>query len=674
MKARFLVLLLILVVASLSQPRVLAQQPRPPRNPQATLDRLRRERGMVTAYVDPQTGTPAYLQGDLARDARRDPLAATLDFFSRYRDAWGLGDPNLTLRLKAQTTDRLGYIGLRFEQRIANFPVLGADLRAQINPSGVLDVITGRLLPDVQLPALRPQLNRDAAVARAQRIVRGVVQGEPRLGVARVADVDHLVWEIWLYDSGQPARWQLYVDALNGTILRQIDVLNFARNRQTYVDDGSLPRTLVRSEGQGPVADQDVNAAHDNAGIVYDYYLSNFGRDSIDGNGMPIVSTVHYGYQYNNAFWDGAQMVYGDGDGSRFAHLPRALDVVAHELTHGVTEYTSNLAYTDTSGALSESFSDIFAALIDTANWDIGETVYTPNVSGDALRSLDDPTRYGQPGVWGEYIRTSADNGGVHLNSGILSRVAYEIATTIGRPKTGQIFYRTLTQKLTFSADFVVTRNAAIKACDELIGAAGITEQDCADVRMAFLRSGIGIASQRPATTTGSYKQYLPLWLEGSNAAARLAPPTIPACNTELLRNGSFENGETGWPTDAPGGNVVSGDTATSGASSAKLSNGYRLLQWTRLPNNARTLTIQLRALRATPAASNQTTLTIRTETSDGAVFSPVATMTGADPTNVWQSYSVTIDVGTIQDVRLVFENFNATHYIDDVSLVAQCG
>lgn len=641
---------------------------------QAALAQLERERGNVEAVIDAVTGTPAYLHGNLVQNADRDPAAAARTFIERYGAAWGIGQTEQTLRLVAQTSDQLGYINLRFEQRWAGLPVFDTDLRVQIGPDGRLTTINGQLLPEVQPPTIKPQLTREQARQRVQALVGGVQQTEPQLGVARIAGVDYLVWEMWQIDQARPARWRVQLDALNGTLRSQVDVLAKARDRRTFTAQNLeiTPGELVRSENQPPVADQVVNAAHDNAGVVYDYFRNTFGRDSIDGAGMPIISTVHYGVSFNNAFWDGSQMVYGDGDGVQFAPLAQGLDVVAHELTHGIIEYTADLNYSDQSGALNEAFADIFAALIDSANWDIGETIYTPAIPADALRYGADPTRSGDPGVWGEYLRTSLDSGGVHSNSGIFFRLAYEIGTTIGRAKTAAIFYRVLSQKLTRTSDFVVARNLTIATCDELIGTGGINEQDCADVRMAFIRSGIGqpVVSVQPNPLP--QRSMLPLVVQGSGAPPRLPPLPPTICGAQLVENGGFESGLRGWVTDASPATVSDTYPRTGGSRSAQLNASYQLLRYVRLPTGARNVTIAFNVQRSDAADPTQPTLEVRVEAGDGSVIAVLTTLTGAQP-QTWQTFTTSLDVSTRRDVRLVFKDRYGTHTIDDVSIVATC-
>jgi len=198
-----------------------------------------------------------------------------------------------------------------------------------------------------------------------------------------------------------------------------------------------LPGTTVLGEGDPAAHDDAANQAYTGTGATYDLYFSAFQRNSIDNRGMNLLSTVHYSQKYDNAFWNGQQMVYGDGDGDLFGLFTRPIDVTGHELTHGVTQYTANLEYQDESGALNESFSDVFGSLVkqqslkqtaDTADWLIGQGIFTSKVHGVALRSMKAPgTAYDdlvlgrdpQPADMDHFAKTTDDNGGVHINSGI---------------------------------------------------------------------------------------------------------------------------------------------------------------------------------------------------------------------------------------------------------------
>ncbi|MFI1012878.1 M4 family metallopeptidase [Streptomyces sp. NPDC020965] len=239
--------------------------------------------------------------------------------------------------------------------------------------------------------------------------------------------------------------------------------------RRTIHDCGTrtrLPGEKVRSEGQEPGRDATVNRVYAGLGSTFELLLKSYGRNSLDGRGLPLIASVHYGKKYANAFWNGEQMVFGDGDGKIFLDFSLPVDVIAHELAHGLTQYTANLEYFGQSGALNESVSDVFGSLVkqythdetaDQADWLIGAGLLAPAVSGVALRSMKEPgTAYDddvlgkdpQPGSMDDYVHTDRDNGGVHINSGIPNRAFYLLATELGGKsweRAGQIWFDTLT-------------------------------------------------------------------------------------------------------------------------------------------------------------------------------------------------------------------------------------
>ncbi|ARU60627.1 hypothetical protein CBW65_05665 [Tumebacillus avium] len=211
--------------------------------------------------------------------------------------------------------------------------------------------------------------------------------------------------------------------------------------------------------------------AHYYAGATYDYYYNQLGRNSINGSGSEIKSGVRYYSGYNNAFWDGRQMTYGDGDGVNFKAFSGALDVVAHELTHGVTDYTSGLVYRDQSGALNESWSDAFGAVLDSGDWLLGEDITLPGYGAKAFRSMSDPNTYGDPDHMNEYVNTSSDNGGVHTNSGIPNKAFYNFATAIGsRSIAGKVWYTASRDYMTSRTNFSGARAATLQATAALYG------------------------------------------------------------------------------------------------------------------------------------------------------------------------------------------------------------
>ena len=227
----------------------------------------------------------------------------------------------------------------------------------------------------------------------------------------------------------------------------------------------NLPGTVVRNEGQGPTGDVAADEAYDGLGATFDFFDDVYGRNSIDDQGLPLDATVHFGSNYNNAFWNSAQMVFGDGDGEIFNRFTIAVDVIGHELSHGVTEDESQLQYFNQSGALNESMSDVFGSLIKQklnnetaaqADWLIGEGLLAAGINGVALRSMKDPgTAFDdpllgkdpQPKHMSKFVHTFEDNGGVHINSGIPNHAFYQLATKLGGhawEKAGLIWYDSL--------------------------------------------------------------------------------------------------------------------------------------------------------------------------------------------------------------------------------------
>ncbi|MCY7405708.1 MAG: M4 family metallopeptidase [Cryobacterium sp.] len=256
-----------------------------------------------------------------------------------------------------------------------------------------------------------------------------------------------------------------------------------------------LPGRRVRAEGQPAGSDPAVNEAYDSLGTTQNLFWTQFGRDSIDGFGLPLDATVHYGRQYDNAFWDGERMVFGDGDGQVFNRFTISPSVIGHELTHGVTQFTANLEYRGQSGALNESISDVFGALVEQyatgqstaqASWLIGEGLFTDQVEGEALRSMKAPgTAYNddvlgkdpQPDSMAGYVETDDDNGGVHLNSGIPNRAFYLVADALGGnawETPGRIWFDTLTGTgLSRQSDFAAFAAATADTAARLYGSGG---------------------------------------------------------------------------------------------------------------------------------------------------------------------------------------------------------
>lgn len=281
-------------------------------------------------------------------------------------------------------------------------------------------------------------------------------------------------------------------------------------NREVYDGDekASLPGTLVRAEGDPPTGDEEVDRAYDGAGAVFELYSNEFNRNSIDGFGMTMVQTVHHRRKYNNAFWNGAQMAYGDGDGDIFRTFTERA-VIAHEISHGVVQHSGGLIYQGQSGALNESYADVFGAMtqqhaegqtVYEADWLVGQGILGPNINGVALRSMKAPgTAYSdallgqdpQPYHMDFYVNTTSDNGGVHINSGIPNHAFYLYCMYMGGKsweKPGQIWYKALQQINNPHATF---GDWAAQTLDAAIALHGVGSYEMLMLRRAWNLVGI---------------------------------------------------------------------------------------------------------------------------------------------------------------------------------------
>lgn len=287
-----------------------------------------------------------------------------------------------------------------------------------------------------------------------------------------------------------------------------------SNNPKREVYDGqnkaSLPGKLVRKEGDAATGDAAVDEAYDGAGDVYGLYLDAFSRDSLDGKGMKLVQTVHHRKDYNNAFWEGAQMVYGDGDQNIFSKFTE-LSVIGHEMSHGVVQFSGGLQYQGQSGALNESYADVMGALTvqkklgieaSQSDWLIGKGILGPNIKGQALRSMKAPGMAYSDALLGQdpqpyhmdfFVNTTADNGGVHINSGIPNHAFYLFAQYLGGfawQKPGQIWYQTLQRINNPLASFGDWANQTVNVALGLHGAGSL---EVTMLRRAWKLVGIAV-------------------------------------------------------------------------------------------------------------------------------------------------------------------------------------
>lgn len=561
----------------------------------------------------PYTPTPA---------ERGNPVAIARGFLDSNRALFKLGsaaDELSLLRLEPDT--QLNFAHVRLSQIYKGLPVFGRQLVVHLDPQEQIVAVNGQYAPGIAVET-QPVLTRAEAEAlarhdlltvqltplEAERAEIEIYQHRTELMV--YVDNDNratLTWRVKILTLSPLGEWDFFINARRPVVVHHVQFAHPVMRRKTFSARNSarIPGWLVIDEGQRS-RDAIAQAAHDGAAKVYEYYWTKFKRDSIDGRGMPLVSTVNYGSDPSdaeNAAWIGEaqQMIYGDG-GRIFRPLPFGLDVVGHEFTHGVINSTADLIYEGQSGALNESYADVFGALIDRGNWTIGEQVVkSPPFPVKTLRSLEDPglggqydprnplAGVGQPRTMREYanlpISRRADNGGVHINSGIPNHAAYLLAMAIGPDKMEQIYYRTLTQYLTPRSNFLQAANATARAAADLYGQAEVDA-----VRNAFAQVGINIGGGETAPRSPSTGGP-PISARGG--APTPAPVPLPAGCTNVVADGGFESG-TPWVQESKAP-IIDAELAYAGERSAWLGGTDQettqiIYQDIRLPANATTV------------------------------------------------------------------------------------
>lgn len=481
----------------------------------------------LACVPDSEPEEPGVSTADPLREAEEGALAL-LDPASPLLEGVG------TLAVVDSTVDGVGFTRVRLQQYVGPYPVFGGESLVVWAPDGTTRAVVDHLLRGIEVPgAPAYTASEAAAVAIAEVGNRGVQVGAPTLTLLRRDGVDHLVYQVDVdqLDTGfEPAVPRLFISASTGDVIWWYDLLETATGNADTAYNGAIefPVTAVGGgnhvalgEGyttaswenttsslsyiQSPLTFTDEEVADVQWGMVQTdlYFEDAHGRDGIDGSGGPaflngsVTAGVRYSSGYNNAAWVGLSsgdymMIYGEGDGSSFQSLT-TLDVTAHELTHGITQFTADLVYADEPGALNEHMSDAFAALVEHAVrgpgpdvWWIGEQCTTPGVDGDALRYMDDPTRDGTSrDHYLDRYTGSLDNGGVHLNSGIGNLAFYLLVnggahpdpdhaltgvSPIGTERAGAIWYRALTTYLASSSAYLDARTATLQAAEDLYG------------------------------------------------------------------------------------------------------------------------------------------------------------------------------------------------------------
>jgi Zn-dependent metalloprotease len=670
-----------------------------------------------------RTGIPDFLSGITAESRLPytptaaelgKPLAIARGFLDENRALYGLRTVDEDLRLLRQEPDlQLNFKHFRFSQVYHGLPVFGRELVVHLDPNDQIVAVNGQFQPQLVLettPSLSKERAEELALADLltkqlepleQATVHHQMQpAETQLVVYIHHDgVPHLAWQVAIITEAPLGRWTFFVNARREVVIHSIDSVMPLMRRITYSADNTtrIPGRKLIDEGErsrDPVA----QAAHDGAGVVYNFFFENFQRDSIDGQGSPLVSTVHYGRSpedSENAAWIGdlQQMIYGDG-GQIFKPLPYGLDVVGHEFTHGVIDSSSRLIYELQPGALNESYADVFGALIDEGNWEIGETVIkSPPYPRPYLRSLRDPNAggaydpfnplggIGQPASMDEFANLPAsrraDNGGVHINSGIPNRAAYLMAQAIGNDRTAQIYYRALTQYLTPTSSFLDALNASVRAAQDLYG-----DGEAGTVRDSFSQVGI-VTDSVPDTPALPDQSTLPDGGPGGQNPA----PALPAGCSDLIINGGFETNDA-WVQ------VVRGDSALidtqlpySGRRSAWLGGTDQeavqlLYQDVTIPANATQVTVDYWRLIHYETSgvlgifASEARFSTAIANTRGDVLTELEAFESSQGDDNWRQAQVDISRYAGQSIRLAFVSENppgnvSSYFIDDVRMIA---
>jgi Zn-dependent metalloprotease len=483
-------------------------------------------RGAVT-FVGGTATSP--LQAARGRSAREAAGA----FVERYAPLFGADAAALT----ADVAPEAGAAGaVRYQQSYNGVPVLAGVVAVQVDGAGAVVSATGEASPDLDVdtnPTIGPSdaaADAIAVTARADSVGPDVLLADPpQLWIydpALLDDADvgapRLVWRIDVHTAIGDVDRLVLIDAHTGAVALHFAQVERILNRSVCFNNNlrSLPETCtapVRIEGGAAVNLGDVDIAYDLSKVVYDFYAAApFSRNSLDDNGMALNSTVNFcpkdlgeACPYDNAFWNGDQMVYGQG-------YAKADDIVAHELTHGVTEFTSGLFYYADSGAINESISDVLGELIDQSNalsgpdlppqkWLIGEDLFPAG-----LRSMKDPPSRGDPDKMTSplFYGGLLDDRGVHTNSGVSNKAAFlltdggsfngQTVNAIGPTKTAFIYYIADRDFLTPGSDYRDLANALQQACTNSVGVGGITAADCAQVQKAVTATEMNLRPTKP--------------------------------------------------------------------------------------------------------------------------------------------------------------------------------
>lgn len=506
--------------------------------------------------------------------------------------------------------DNLGFTHYKYQFEVDGIAVYGSEIIVHVNKDGVIDTINGQTEPSV--PILK--YSQNFKISKDEALNNSIAETGLKEDTITKKDVSSVVYEnnkTWssAYQvnlSGIGFNWMVFIDGATGKTIDKYDNLAHDAAIGTGIGQRGDTKTLnINStlngytlenvSGPGKITTTDANNRTISPGTVVqssttnfntdrgraavdahyyvskaaEYFKNNFARQGYDGKGGALNVSVHFDINYVNAYFDGYnQLIFGDGDGRVAGNFAKAFDVVAHEYTHGVTANSAKLAYRDQSGALNESFSDVFGVIIENKTddlWTMGEDLGIPGQPLQLARSLSNPRLYGQPDTMAQYVNTTADSGGVHTNSGIPNKAFYNIATSMGTEKATKIYYRALTTYLFASSNFADARSAIEKAANDLYG---VNEKWY--VSKGFYDVGVGVnPGQNPSETqslkaaqlssdnpnnTGNYNLTLTIPKNNTaktiklteNNSAVILSQAIDASANDVIINKSFSNKAAG--------------------------------------------------------------------------------------------------------------------------------
>ncbi|HEX8734568.1 MAG TPA: M4 family metallopeptidase [Pyrinomonadaceae bacterium] len=638
--------------------------------------------------------------------------------------------------------DELKMAHTRFRQSVGGVPVWEGEAIVHLKSDGKLSTITDDLKENISVDT-KPTLSAGDAIAIANSLYNGAAQEsekpKAKLWIYRGTDRDHLTWRIEtprIDESKEPSVPVDFIDAHTGERVFTYNNLQTGTGSSLYngtvtIDTSSTGGTFYMEDltrkmgtfnmnstgdetfGTGGTQSRFTDAddvwnttiqragvdAHYGAAKTYDYYLNVHSRNGINGAGGPgvtaaaanssislITSRVHFGTsgRYNNAFWYNNRMSYGDGDGVNYTPLT-TIDICGHEMTHGVTENESNLTYSGESGALNESMSDVFGAMVElyadggvvsADTWKIGEDAYTPGTAGDALRYMNNPhlaansgfTSNDDPDHYSERYTGTADSGGVHINSGIGNHAFYLAAaggthhlsgvtvTGMGTTDAARIWYSANANYMTSGTNYAGARTATLNAATAIFGSGSAQYNSTAQAWCA-----VGVGSCVGGTPT----------------------PTPSGCTTELLTNGGFEGSASPWVGSGTGyfyvnpGNYPHGGTGYIyfGVNNSVSGQSY---QQVTIPSTAcGTLTFWLNVTTSETTTTTQyDKLFVEVRNTAGTLLATAATYSNLNggSAGVYSQKSLNLSAYKGQTVRVQFRSTTdsslaTTFRVDDASL-----